>query len=388
MTESNSTAPTPKGKPSQTKHRKRKAGKRHPGEPAKPYKGFPLFTVSSGNGNGRWAKKVRGKLHYFGSWDDPEAALQRWNDQKDDLLAGRIPRTRASNDEPTLRDLCNRFMTTKTNYLDPVACRGILQRADKKKGKELAADLREVLEKRAGAKDNAGGLSIHSWTDYGRVCKCLIETFGKDRLLTDLLPEDFERLRANWAEKWGPVRLGNNINLVHIVFRYGFKNGMLAREMQFGEGFNRPSKKTLRLTRAEKGLQMFEAVELRRIIEAATQPMKAMILLAINCGLGNNDVAMLTMTGLDLKAAWLTYARPKTGIMRRCPLWPETIKALKEWLAHRPEPSSREHAELVFVTAKGGSWAKETSDNPVSKETRKLLDRLRIISDGLGHLKS
>ena len=51
-----------------------------------------------------------------------------------------------------------------------------------------------------------------------------VKTFGSDRLLTDLLPEDFEKLRATWAKKWGAIRLGNTINKVRVVFNYAYKN--------------------------------------------------------------------------------------------------------------------------------------------------------------------
>jgi hypothetical protein len=44
--------------------------------------------------NGQWAKKVRGSFRYFGSWTDSQAALELWIAQKDDLLAGN-PRCRA-----------------------------------------------------------------------------------------------------------------------------------------------------------------------------------------------------------------------------------------------------------------------------------------------------
>ena len=124
-----------------------------------------------------------------------------------------------------------------------------------------------------------GELSPHTWKAYHDVCAELVETFGRDRLLTDLLPEDFEKLRARWAAKWGAERLATEINRARTVFNFAWKNGMVSAPMRSGEGFKRPSKKVLRLNKAEKGPMMFEADELRRMINKAAQPMKSMLLL-------------------------------------------------------------------------------------------------------------
>ena len=60
----------------------------------------------------------------------------------------------------------------------------------------------------------------------------------------------------------------------------------------------RQSKKVVRLNRAEQGVKISEADELRRMIDAAIQPVKAMILLATNAGLGNNDIGPMRMNGI------------------------------------------------------------------------------------------
>jgi integrase len=306
------------------------------GKPAKPYPEFPLFPHATK----RWAKKIRGKLHYFGPWDDPEGAIAKYNAEKDALHAGLRPATNAEGLSVFL--LCGRFLTSK----------------------------KRVLE--------SGELSVHSFNDYAKTCKRLLKHLDKKRLVVDLRPDDFERLRAWMTKRWGPNRVGNEINRIRIVFNYGVKSGLIEKTPVYGEGFKRPSKKVLRQHRAEQGPKMFEADEIRKMVAAARQPLKAMILLGANCGFGNSDCGTLPLSAIDLDRGWGNYPRPKTGIARRCPLWPETIAALQEWLRVRPNAKDKVNEGLMFLTGAGGTWTKNTADNPISREIRKLLDKLGI----------
>ena len=89
------------------------------------------------------------------------------------------------------------------------------------------------------------------------------------------------------------MALGNEIQRVRVLFKYAYDAGLIDRPVRFGPGFKRPSTKVLRLERAKKGPRMFEAADLKKIVEAAANPLKAMVLLGVNCGFGNADVANL-----------------------------------------------------------------------------------------------
>lgn len=313
--------------------------------PAKPHKDFPLFPHASG----RWAKKVRGKFAYFGKVaDDPkgETALAAWLEQKDELLAGRVPR--AKSDFVALRDVLNRFMSAKDDLLA------------------------------------SGEIAKRTRDDYFATCERISKAFGPGRPVDDIQTEDFKKLRAEIAKNWGPVALGNEINRIRVVFKFGLDAGLLDRPMRFGPEFKRPSRKTLRIERAKKGERMFEPEEIKQLLGAASVPMKAMILLGVNCGFGNSDCGNLPLAALDLKRGWISYPRPKTGVDRRCRLWPETVKSLKAAIATRPDPKEEAAAGLVFVTRYGASWTKDEADSPVTKEMRKLLDSLELHRPGLG----
>jgi integrase len=332
MPERHSTAPSSSGKPA---------------KPEKPTPDFPLYAHAAGY----WAKRIRGRVHYFGRWDDPNGALDNYNAQKDALHSGRKPREAIEG--TTVKDLCNRFLAAKQGRVD------------------------------------AGELSPLSWKDYKDACDEIVAAFGKRRLLTDLGPDDFADLRKRLAAKCAPVRLGNSIQRIRSVFKYGYDVELLDRAIRFGPDFARPSRKVLRIERPRKDAKLFTADEVRRMIEAAGPQLRAMLLLAINAGMGNTDCATLPITALDLHRGFLDYPRPKTGIPRRAALWPETVAALKEALAERPTPKDEADAGLCFITKYGHRWARVvmtptktgyrvSQDDAVSKETRKLLDQLGI----------
>jgi integrase len=103
-----------------------------------------------------------------------------------------------------------------------------------------------------------------------------------------------------------------------------------------------------------------------------------MILLGINAGFGNADCGHLPLSAVDLEADLIDFPRPKTGIPRRCPLWPETVQAIREASANRPDPRKEEHAGLMFITKYGLPWAKDSADQTLAKEFGKLLRALHI----------
>jgi integrase len=307
-------------------------------KPAKPCPEFPLFPHATG----RWAKKIRGRLVYFGPWADPDAALTKYLAEKDDLYAGRQPRADAGA-IVTVKDLANAYLNAKQSLVE------------------------------------AGELSPRTWRGYKEATDLLVKAFGKQRAAADLRPDDFAGLRNKVARKWGPVRLGNTVQIIRSVFKHAYEADLIDKPMRFGPSFKKPSRKTLRLHRAKQGPKLFSPEEIHRLVGAAPVQLRAMILLGVNCGFGNTDCGRLPLAALDLEGGWADYPRPKTGIPRRCPLWPETVAVLKEVLAARKEPKGPADAGLLFVTKYGTGWAKKDGqDSAITHEMRKLLNRLGI----------
>jgi integrase len=306
-------------------------------KPKKPRPDFPLFVHQSD----RWAKKVRGKLHYFGKAStDPEgeAAIAIWLDQKDALLAGRVPKKR-NGDEVTVRQLVNKFLSVKLSKM------------------------------------KAGEIKPRTFKEYHSSCERVVTKFGEGRVVNDLDSADFLDLRSELAETRGPVALLNEIVRIRMIFKFGHDE-RITHEPVYGQSFSTPSRKVLSKAAATSESKMFEREELLKILDdTASRPvLHAIILLAANCGYGQTDIAQVPKKAIDLKGGWATFPRPKTGVHRRAKLWPETIAALKAADAVRLPAKAAADADLFFLTPKGQAWIRDLSEDVQIKDGDRIRD--------------
>jgi integrase len=311
--------------------------------PSKPYPGFPLYAHRSGS----WAAKVKGKTRYFGPWADPGAALKAYLRATEPEAPGPLPApvapsTTPVNEARTLQEVVDAFLAFKQTRVD------------------------------------GGELTQRSLDGYREVAVLLLKHFGKSRTVSSIRPPDFANLRVAFAKKNGIWRIKTYVQYTRSIFLFAYDQELIDRPVRYGKAFQGPSKRLFKLHRLEQGPKLFTAAEIHSLLNAATVPMRAMILLGINCGFGNHDCGTLPFTALDLEAGWVTHHRHKTGAERRCPLWPETVDALRQAIANRPVPHDGQHTTRVFVTKYGGSWAKLDKNNPVRWEFAKLLRRLGI----------
>ena len=129
--------------------------------PAKPHATFPLFAHQTG----RWAKKVRGRIRFYGRWgrsvggkiipvDDVNSSAATAQLEFDRCWPyhsqGREAPEIDDGDFLTIRDLANKFLANKKSRLD------------------------------------SGELSRQSFDDYFRTCQTLVDSFGAPRRVDDL----------------------------------------------------------------------------------------------------------------------------------------------------------------------------------------------------------
>jgi len=305
-------------------------------KPEKPYKDFPLFPHDTK----RWAKKIKGRFHYFGPWDDWRGALERYQYQVHYLQQGKTPPPQ-NVDALNIDTLVNKFLERKEQLVE------------------------------------TGRMSDRTFKDYKPTANRLVKVFGRYTTVESLTPDDFDRLYKELSKTLKLVALAREITRVRAIFNYAHKNRKIPNPVNWGDSFAPISKRELRIDRNKKPAKIFTLEELTAIYHAADAQMKTFILLGLNCGLGNSDIGLMELRHID--NGWLKYPRPKTACDRLCPLWRETIDAI-----NHNRQTSDPTSPYLFLTKYGNCWSKDIADNPLSKEFAKLCKACGLHQKGRG----
>lgn len=246
-----------------------------------------VVAMTAHTGSGQWRKRYAGRDYYFGALDDPRAALAEWR-RRWPVITGEESAAPIERATAVLSTITTAFLESKM------------------------------------AAVQAGELSIATLKKYEFDVRQIIACLGPRCVVDRLRPADFVRLRA--SQKVGVYRLADFVVNVRHLFGWAREAGLIEAEPNYGPDFRGPSMRARRQHRASIGERHLQPAEIRKLLDAAEPKMKAAILLGINAGLGNTDVATLPTSAI--KKDWLVSTRSKTGVQRKAWLWPETVEAL------------------------------------------------------------
>lgn len=321
--------------------------------PPKPYADFPLFAHT----NGQWRKDIwNGKTkkavpYYFGPWADDqkgERALKEWVARKDAIKAGldKVITNAAAAGTLTLGELIKDFMQTRHDKL----LKGML--AD-----ETFMDYDKELT---------------AFGNWSNLASAKAAALGPDHFTAY-----FRHLSTPAGRNLGVDRLASVIRYIRALFNYGAKNGKIPPVI-FGTEFVPPAtdRESKALVAGRNGDDneeeaTFSAAQVKWLLDRSTPLFKAMILMALNCGLGPTDLARVKWKYINFGTGRLSGPRRgKKGIRRESYLWPETRAALRrvQTLTHNAAAIAKDGENaLVFVTRKGESVVRKVR---VMKEGR------------------
>ena len=155
-------------------------------KPKKPSKKYPLFAHS----NGHRAKKIRGKLHYFGPLDNPKTARANHEEHHARVTLGEGPEVKGG---LTLKELIVRFTLTQQGKLE-----------------------REHIGRK-------------TYTQYNMLSNLVGKMLGGDAIVDQLGPRDFSAARKRFPRYWSLNRNDRVISHTTPLFKYAFDHKLIQR---------------------------------------------------------------------------------------------------------------------------------------------------------------
>ena len=182
--------------------------------------------------------------------------------------------------------------------------------------------------------------------------------------LSDINSAILSDYRQSLAENTKISVVTANVYITHVRMLFFWAENM--------HGLRRPPMGTIRKFRKNKakighGRKQDRSPiswdELERLFAFASVVDTSLLLLGLNCGFGNTDIATLKLCDINLEEATVSHARQKTGVARNFTLWPQTVEILKRYIKeYRGKPAKEEFANLVFINTKGAPFCYERID--------------------------
>jgi integrase len=360
-------------------------------KPLKPRADFPLFAHASGV----WAKKINGALKYFGPWDKPVEAENRYRDfiGENDGKNKTVPVAKASGSGsklpkgfPLTLRADGRFckqIKGKMYYFGTDRDEALKQykeirdtafdgsdRPPQRSNQLTVKQLCDAFLKNFKRQVESGEKVKRTYNDYKGITKQILEHFGESRLVGSIKPMDFSDYRSKFAGGHEPKTILNFVVRNKVIFNFAHEYGLMPDPIRWGKFFAPPSDKTLAIAKEKGPRKLFEAEDIHHALKIANVDQKAMILLGINCAFGPMDISRLEFSKIDRETKWVKHIRSKTGRPRDCELWQETLDAIEAWEKVRPESEFKSN---VFVTPQGKRWILP-GDNSTSEFCRYFQD--------------
>ena len=205
---------------------------------------FPLTLHSTG----QYCKKIKGKLHYFGS--DRRKALNRYLEQATDLHAGRNVKPDSADANITIFALCNLYL--------------------------------EHQESRVQVRE----LTARHYDDQVNSLRMFVRFLGRYRQLGEISTLKLQNYKKKLQKAYGSAhRINLHIAIMKAMFHWAKKNDVIR---------NIPNVDAVSKVKVNhKERPVFTPKQIQKLIGAADTQMRAMVWLALNCGFGCTDCADL-----------------------------------------------------------------------------------------------
>ena len=214
--------------------------------------------------SGQWAKKIKGKIHYFGPWADPGAAEQRYLQLLRHMQDAEAPIKPAN--ETTVVDLCNQFMSVQSQRVED-------------------EQLTRVTEQR-----------------FRRLAHTICDVLGDQTLLTDLSPAHFRRLVGRVTNDLAPTTAALRRAEIKVIFRWAYDEGLTEHPVRYGKTLaaaKTEARKHAERQRIEVGEKHFERDEIHAMLDIARPQQRLWILLGCNLAYSHTDLSQLRREHID-----------------------------------------------------------------------------------------